>query len=594
MILYPYTVLLLISSLINFVLAFWSFRKKGVSGSKYFSLMMLSVFIWSLSEFFNYSLLNVNSKIIASQISYLGVVSIAPFYFLFVSKYGDFKRVNNSKLLRIIWVIPVFILALVFTNKLHGLIWPEIIGNQTNYGLVLEYKHGTGVLILALYSYPLLVMAFYMLLKIIFVSKRIFKFQATVLIIGALVPWISNFLYLSGLNPLKYFDLTPFAFTISGILLGYGVFRFHLLDIIPIAKEKLFDRMLDVVIVLDKYSRIIDYNPSITIITDEKKLVGKEIIEVIPELSKVSDEILNNRDDKKEMLIKTFDTEKWFDIQIIKLKDNKNNHTGMLFIFRDVTERKDKENRILQSENELKILNATKDKFFGIVAHDLKGPISGVLGLINIINQEIYSMPKDELASLLMVLKSAIENVYKLLNNLLFWSKSQKGELKFNPEPNKIQYFVDMALSVLIDSAKTKEIKIGFEQFVRKIVYVDSEMILSVFRNIISNSIKFSEKHGEIFITVNDYDVDKVLVEIKDKGIGMDEDSLKKIFKIDEKFSQEGTEGEKGTGLGLVLCSEFIKKHNCELWINSEIGKGTCVAFTLPKYKGQLTQPSDS
>ena len=233
---------------------------------------------------------------------------------------------------------------------------------------------------------------------------------------------------------------------------------------------------------------------------------------------------------------------------------------------------------------ELKKINATKDKFFSIIAHDIKNPLTVTIGFSDILKQYYHELDEDEIISLIDGINTSSKNLLKLLENLLDWSRSQTGRIKFEPTRIDISLIVSSIIALLLESAIAKNIKLTSTIKSNTYVFVDINMITTVLRNLISNAIKFTNSGGHIIIDSND-NKDFLTISVSDDGVGISEENQKKLFRIDEQYTTTGTNEEIGTGIGLILCKEFIEKHNGKIWVESKIGEGSTFFFTLPKNK---------
>ncbi len=247
-------------------------------------------------------------------------------------------------------------------------------------------------------------------------------------------------------------------------------------------------------------------------------------------------------------------------------------------------DKKRNEEKIIQYSEELKETNAAKDKFFSIIAHDLKSPFHGLLGLTRMIVEEYDSMSESEVKSYLQIIKESTESTYKLIENLLEWSRLESGKMKYNPALQNMFMIVEDTRILLNQNARMKNInlrnKLGHQSF----VWGDDTMLQSLVQNLISNAIKFTPNNGIIEITENQFD-NYIEYTVSDTGIGIKESDIEKLFRIDMSFSTKGTQQEKGTGLGLVLCKEIVNIHGGEISVQSKIGEGTKIIFTLTKPK---------
>ncbi len=249
-------------------------------------------------------------------------------------------------------------------------------------------------------------------------------------------------------------------------------------------------------------------------------------------------------------------------------------------------DKKYRDQQIIEYSEELNESNASKDKFFSIIAHDLKSPFNGLLGLSRMIFEEYDSMDDNELRSSLEILKDSTESTYKLIENLLNWSRLQTGKMKFEPSPQNMFMIVEDIRMLLNQNARLKEIIIKNKLAHTSIVWGDSNMLNSLLQNLIANAIKFTPSGGSVEISEIQFE-DKVEYMVSDTGVGIKQDDIDKLFRLDVSFSTKGTNEEKGTGLGLVLCKEIINIHGGEIKVQSEIGTGTKIIFTINKKKAQ-------
>jgi len=239
---------------------------------------------------------------------------------------------------------------------------------------------------------------------------------------------------------------------------------------------------------------------------------------------------------------------------------------------------------ILTQRDELQKLNATKDRFFSIIAHDLRGPLGTVINSTGLIveNYELFD-DEDRRKMLTEIHKSSL-TTYNLLENLLNWSRSQRGELKFNPENIDLNLVVLEVLELMNITALNKKISLKFNSEISYRAFADENMVSTILRNLVNNAIKFTKEGGEINILIVIEKKNKLKIAVSDNGIGILKDKQNKIFKIDEQTTSLGTNNEKGTGLGLILCYELVKKNGGKIWFESEKNKGTTFNFTLQKW----------
>ena len=241
------------------------------------------------------------------------------------------------------------------------------------------------------------------------------------------------------------------------------------------------------------------------------------------------------------------------------------------------------QNRRLTTQNEeLRELNATKDKFFSIIAHDLKNPFGQMMMFADLLQEELQKASADRLEHYINIMCQASRQGYRLLENLLEWSRAQTDRIAFEPRPIRLNSLVIEAVGIVTHHADNKQLRIDIDIPKDLILYADGYMMGTILRNLVSNAVKFTEKGGTIEIAARQTD-DELEITIEDSGIGMTEKSLAKLFRIDTHHSTPGTQQEKGTGLGLLLCKEFVKKHDGRISVSSEPGKGSCFRLVFPR-----------
>jgi two-component system, sensor histidine kinase and response regulator len=246
----------------------------------------------------------------------------------------------------------------------------------------------------------------------------------------------------------------------------------------------------------------------------------------------------------------------------------------------------EKNSEIEEQNLELKELIATKDKFFSIIAHDIKNPLSAIVNLSAIISDmERFELSKDEIKEYSKNIHTATKNLNELLENLLVWSRSQRGLLKFSPESTNIWHLFEYISSLLVFAAAEKGIQISNEIPNDINIQIDANMLNTVFRNIINNAIKFTNNGGFIkaYLELISSPFDGFRIIIEDNGVGIPSENIDKLFNIQENITTQGTNNEIGTGLGLLICKEFVNKHNGNIYAKSKVGFGTKIMIELPK-----------
>lgn len=235
--------------------------------------------------------------------------------------------------------------------------------------------------------------------------------------------------------------------------------------------------------------------------------------------------------------------------------------------------------KLMEQSIELQKLIATKDKFFSILAHDLRGPIGGFMGITDFLLEDLSPDEKNELS---IELNHSAHSLFSLLENLLEWARIQQGQIAFNPVDIDLNELVQECLKAQSDSIRKKDIRIDVTIAENQVVFADENMLQSIIRNLLSNAVKFTPKNGNISVSASINQNGSVVVLIKDSGIGMKSDMVSNLFCLNANNSRPGTEGERSSGLGLHLCKDFVEKHGGEIWVESEVNIGTSFYFSIP------------
>jgi two-component system, sensor histidine kinase and response regulator len=248
--------------------------------------------------------------------------------------------------------------------------------------------------------------------------------------------------------------------------------------------------------------------------------------------------------------------------------------------FINITKRKIAEEKLKENESILTELNADKNRFISILSHDLRSPFNALLGLSEILTSNLRTFDIDEIENLVNLINKSAHNTFNLLEDILLWTQTQSGKIPFNPQKLFLRIICNEVFEQLRTVYNTKNIKVNYFETDEISVFADRDMLKTVLRNLVSNAIKFTNPGGKIDIrTLNTNS--GIVLSVEDNGIGMNPDRLSKLFDISNTHSSEGTGSESGTGLGLIICKEFVEKHGGRIWVESAEGKGSKVKFIL-------------
>lgn len=271
----------------------------------------------------------------------------------------------------------------------------------------------------------------------------------------------------------------------------------------------------------------------------------------------------------------------YLDCSVTSVIRGDNEIQGYLLYLNDITKRVEAEQALRERESQLKQLNTTKDKLFSIIAHDLRSPFNGILGFSELLIKNNKDFELAESEKYLEIINSSAKNTLVLLDNLLHWAKTQTGQINYNPEKVNLVSIIKEVLEISTSIAEIKNITLNYIQSNVTEVYADVNMLKIVLLNLISNAIKFTNPNGEIEVSAIQ-NQNNIEITVSDNGVGMNEETLNELFKIGKTVITNGTAAEKGSGLGLVLCEEFVEKQGGTIWVESKLGKGSDFKFTIP------------
>ncbi len=542
---------------------------------------MLCIAIWGLFYGLELASTSMPDMVFWGKLQYFGIALAPAFWLYFTLKYTDYKLQKKRPLIYSIYLIPVLTIVLVWTNESHHLHYLSTTLNESGPFPLLKLEYGPWYYINVIYAYVLFTIGILVLWKRFKFADPLHKAQTRIILFAGIFPLFFNLLYQTGLFvPYDGIDLTPYAFLLTYIIVGIAILKFNLFSIKPIARDKVMEAITKGVLVLDEQNLVVDFNPAMEqfnprevelMTTFESKRIFKNQKDILALIEEEGHKTIQTKLLSKEK-------EKIVAIESIPLEDKNSSLTGKVLIFDDITEQVETQNRLESQTTELQQLNDLKDKFFSIISHDLKGPIFGVTELIHLTQTGMIS--QEEFVNMIPEVSKNMTNVSVLLENLLAWSSSQlRGEQRFPEDFNSLKSLKNQA-ELLSRIANEKELEIDFLTMDDVYVFADKNMIDLVLRNLINNGIKFSKPKSKILLSAELIN-ETVKICVQDFGIGISEENLIKL-REGVSFTTKGESNESGTGLGLVLVREYLKKNGGDLSITSELNKGSKFCITLP------------
>jgi PAS domain S-box-containing protein len=539
---------------------------------KWFVYANIAVALWAIGYGIELQQSTLKGMLFWVNIEYLGIAFLPALWIVFLLKFIGKDKILSPWLLALLFLDPVVTLLAVWTNPWHHLHYRQVGVDTGGPFPLLAIEPGITYICHTVYFYLSLCLNTIFLFIYHKSAGPIYKKQIRLLLLANIGPWVVNILYLLHIRPYHHLDLTPFAFLFNALLFSIGLLKLHFLDIIPIAREKLIEAMPEGVLVLDRQNRIIDLNPAMhgILASYGKASIGQSLTSLLSQELTTTLLDTGGTGNKAACSLNRDGALHHYEITMAGISRKGQRQEGKILLFRDVTERK-------QQEEKLQALNQLKDRLFSIISHDLRAPLVNITGMLELANSGYFS--EKELLTFIPQLAENVKYTTTLLDNLLIWAKSQlKGE-KVKLAVFDLQKMVEQNVALYQDAARFKNICIDNQIKKQVLLFADPDMIQLVVRNLLSNAIKFCQEKDTITISAR-RNGQSTAVCIADTGIGIKEKELNTLF-LPGTYTSKGTKNESGSGLGLLLCKDFIEKNNGQIWVESTSGKGSRFYFTL-------------
>jgi PAS domain S-box-containing protein len=579
----PYVVSLLLATSLTAYLALAAWRRRPATGATAIAVMMLAAMIWSLGYALEFASSDLSMILFWARLQYFGIVALPVVWLAFALQYTGRERWLTRRALSAMAVVPLITVLLVWTNDMHGLIWQEMFLESHEGFVSFSPVYGPWFWIHVAYSYALLLAGTLLLLLTLVRSPHLYQGQAGTVIAAAILPWIANIIYLVDLNPIPYLDLTPFAFVGTGLVLAWGLFRFHLLDVVPVARDAVVESMEHGVIVLDDQGRIVDLNPAAEgiLALSRTSLVGQEAARVMPGWFDLIYPTHGSAEKISEIVTGSGHTRRFYEPSVSPLRNRSQEVIGQLLMIYDVTEQRrgeDERRERLQAEEAVR----ARDHFISVASHELRTPITTLWGYADLLQRhsqrEDTSNPRLERG--LQVIAEQADRLNRLVNYLMDISRIQSGRLVLAEEPVDIGALVARVAESLqpLLERHTLDFRLGEGPLVLE---GDAMRIEQVVQNLVNNAIKYSPAGGPIILDVRRQD-GQVCLTITDSGIGIPEQSLPQLFEPFYRADNVGIHEIEGSGLGLAVVREVITRHGGTIEVRSTEGSGSTFIVCFP------------
>ncbi len=578
-----------LAGLITLGLALFVWRRRSAPGAISFVLLMAAVGQWSFGYAGELASSSLETKLFWAKFEYLGIATVPLLWLVFALQYTGRDRWLSYRTLVLLALEPLLVLVLVWTNDWHGLIWQEIQLAPREPFAFLEITYGVGFWLHAAYAYLILLVTTVVLLQALARAQHLYRRQTFAVLFGALAPWIANLLYLSRATPVPHLDLTPFAFTITGIIFTWALVRFRLFDIVPIARDAILESMTDGVLVFDAHKRVVDLNHAAAGILglSEQSLIGRRVAELPEELIAVIEQAEHAGTSWAQVMWVVGEEERCFDLRLSPLHQ-RGRSVGSLMLWRDMTERKRAEEAQIALIREQAARSRAEDSvrardlFLSIASHELKTPLTALLGHTEVLYRRAgreATFSERNLRALGIIHQQALR-LNKQIATLLDVSRIERGQLAIDPHPMDVCVLVRRLVAEIEPTLERHMLHVtGCETVL--MINGDVLRLEQVLHNLLQNAIKYSPSGGLIAVDVRQQGADACIA-VTDQGIGIPEDAQPYLF---ERFYRSNNVEQwqiAGLGVGLYVVKELVARHGGTIEVQSREGQGSTFTVRVP------------
>jgi PAS domain S-box-containing protein len=590
-----FSLLLIISALATGALASVLFRKSGKPGL-YFGLAMLASSIWAVGYAFELTATTLEGMLFWIRVEYVGIVFIPVFWLEFCMHYAG-KQDNLSRWSRgLLYIVSITSLAVVWTNGWHHLHYTSTaVALDVAPFPLLSFVRGPFYFFILIFFYTLLLIGISFLVRSYRTTAPIFKKQTLIILIGTIIPWFGNIIYQMGFRPYEYIDTTPLVFSFMGLIIGFGLLRFKLFDIVPIARETVVDKLRDGVLVLDYLDRIVYVNQAMRTYFQGigKDVVGRacnDVFSAYPELLKLID--MRQSDNRTTVKLKNNKggEETFLDVTTSLLEAEETIYTGQMLNFHDITYQKRSERDLIEARFQAEESDKLKTAFLANMSHEIRNPMNGIIGFASILKE--HDLDEEERRSYLDIIEKNAEQLLFIINDIIDISKIESGQERVKPDTLELSSLLQDLSANFSVQASEKDITFEVKNRISKkdsSIITDPVKLRQILLNLIGNAIKFTLK-GSVRLTTELIDGHVHFV-IKDTGVGIKNQDMEMIF---DRFMQAENDNSliaRGTGLGLSISKGYAMLLGGNIIVESRYGKGSMFLLKIPHIRPNADFP---
>ena len=560
----------------------FSLSRRPAPGARLLAGIMWATALWSFGYALELASVDQTAILFWVRIEYLGIAAIQVLWIPFVLQYVGRERWLTRSRAPLFLVIPVCTVLLNYTNSWHHLYYASVHVLEADGLTILALRGGPWYWVNAAYGYFVLLTGSVLLIRHVIYSPTLYRQQVWALVVAALAPMIGNVLYLLGLTPVAYLDLTPFAFVVTGLAISWGFYHLRLFDVTPIARDSLIETLRDGMLVLDAQGRIIDFNPAARdYLALDKSAVGQPVHTIRTAWPGLAEFCQAKQQVRGEIVVE-HSAPAYLEVIHSPLYNHSNRFVGSLLALHDITEHKEVE----AAERARQIAEAAsraKSQFLATMSHEVRTPMQGVIGLIEMLLETPLAPEQTEIGE---TVRTSAETVLAILNDILDISKIEANKFVLHQENFDLRALLDTVYRMFVLQAQEKTIHLvhEVEPEVPLLLHGDSMRLRQILVNLIGNAIKFTDG-GEVVVHValeetSQDDPVTLHFAIRDTGIGIPAARLPHLFQVFVQGDSSTHRKYGGSGLGLAICKQLAERMGGRVGVESVEGQGSTFWFT--------------
>ncbi len=579
-----YIVLLVLAAIMCAALAAVALRTRANPGADAFAALALALCVWSFGYAFELLVPGVPAKLFWAKIQYAGIAALPAAWLAFALRHTRTVTRLTMRQRTLLSAEPLLAALLFWTNEWHGLFWRTIalvrIGDLT----AVKVTYGPAFWVHIAVVYLALIAGTALLARMFVRSAGLYRRQSGAILLGALIPWISNGITLAQSGQARL-DLTPIAFSLTALITGWALLRYHLLDLVPTARDLLVERMDDGVLVLDRQLRVIDMNEAAC------RIIGRPVRELIGQpaarlLLPFSSALLGPgapAGGHREQVVTSEPAPRAFDLSSTPLHDRGGRPIGRLVVLHDIT-------ALYLAKEAAEEADRAKSAFLATVTHELRTPLQVILGYTDLIRRDMRKAGAEQSLADLARIEHASAHLLDRINDVLDLSSIEAGELALAPAPCRVADLVEAALAEVGPqlAGRHNRLELDLPDEAGEL-HTDPRRLRRALVHILDNAAKFTE-HGTVTLRVHRGGdgacPDCIEFRVADTGIGMSEEQLRQVFQLFRQIDSSSTRQYGGMGLGLALSQRLCRLLGGELRATSQPGQGTTVTIRVPTTLG--------